>query len=120
MHQKRYNGTRCELYYLPRTLRPHQRQENERGYPDLRESNSRSVTKLIIEKEGTTYCPDTHDEERWVFVDARYGIERLPFGINSPRDRPWVGKKHPDGVEGDSEEMSEQCEEGWRYARGMS
>ena len=67
-----------------------------------------------------THRLDAHNEECWVFVNARYSIKGLSIGINPTGDRPRVGEEDPDGVEGDGKEMSEQREEGWRYAEDVS
>lgn len=69
--------------------------------------NNRSVTKFVIKNERITYGLNAHDKERRVFVDAWYGIKRFSVSVNPTGDRPWMGEKNPDGVEGDGEEMSE-------------
>jgi len=105
-----------QLQFLPGTLRPHQGQENERGGPHLSgHTDQKSAIRPTIGNEesartgslGMTHSLDAHNEEHWIFVDARCGVQRLSASVHSTGDQSWVGEEDPDRVKGDGEEVSE-------------
>lgn len=58
---------------------------------------------------------NAHNEERGVFADAWYCVQRFSVDSRSTRDQPRMSKEDPNRIERDCEEVSEQCPEIWRY-----
>lgn len=60
-----------------------------------KKGDNRSVIRFTRRRVGNsekTHGPDAHDEERRVFVDARYCIQRLSVSVHPTGDRPWMGE----------------------------
>ena len=101
--------------HLPGTLRPHQRYENECGGPKLlTHARPKVVIWSIIEfthrrirNSGKTHRLNAHDEERGVFPNAWYCVQRFSVNVHSTGDQPRMGEKDPNRIERDCEEVSE-------------